>query len=82
MRSAVERQLEIIGEALGKAAEDDPSLNDRIRELPRIVGLRNRIIHGYGSVDDEIVWDVVQSKLGVVEGQLGALLQEKGGDIR
>jgi uncharacterized protein with HEPN domain len=75
LRSAVERQLEIIGEALSRAAEDDKTLIDRIPELPRIVGLRNRIIYGYDSGNDEIVWDVVQNKVGTLEEQIAVLFQ-------
>lgn len=63
IRSAVERQFEIIGEALGRAAREDSALADLMPEIPRIVGLRNRLIHGYDSVDDQIVWDIVQTKL-------------------
>jgi uncharacterized protein with HEPN domain len=63
IRSAVERQFEIVGEALGKAAREDESLVRSIPEIPRIVGLRNRLIHGYDNVDDQLVWDVVQTKL-------------------
>lgn len=63
VRSAVERQFEIIGEALGKAAREDESLARSIPDIPRIVGLRNRLIHGYDNVDDQLVWDVVQNKL-------------------
>jgi len=59
----VERQLEILGEALNRALADEPTLEKRIPEARRIVGIRNRIIHGYDSVDDEIIWDVVSSKL-------------------
>ena len=55
IRSAVERQFEIIGEALGRAAREEPALTDLLPEIPRIVGLRNRLIHGYDSVDDQIV---------------------------
>ena len=78
LRSAVERQFEIVGEALGRAAEVDESLENLLPELPRIVALRNRIIHGYDSVDDEIVWDIVQSKLPALEIQLRKLLKEVG----
>lgn len=63
LRSGVERQLEILGEALNRALADEPTLEKRIPEARRIVGIRNRIIHGYDSVDDEIIWDVVSSKL-------------------
>ena len=63
LRSAVERQFEIVGEALGRAAAMDETLVRLIPEIPQIVGLRNRLIHGYDSVDDQIVWDIVQTKL-------------------
>lgn len=46
LRSAVERQLEIIGEALGQAANEDEELEEKIPAIPRIVALRNRVIHG------------------------------------
>jgi uncharacterized protein with HEPN domain len=48
---------------LGRALRTDPELEMRLPEIRRIVGLRNRLIHGYDSVDDEIVWDVVQAKV-------------------
>ena len=67
LRSAVERQFEIIGEALAQASIVDSTLPDRFPELRRIVALRNRLIHGYDSVDDEIVWDIVQFKLSVLK---------------
>jgi uncharacterized protein with HEPN domain len=60
-RSGVERQFEILGEALGRAELLNPSLSQSIPDIRRIVGLRNRIIHGYDSVDDEIIWDAVQT---------------------
>jgi uncharacterized protein with HEPN domain len=75
LRSGVERQFEIIGEALGRAAQDDDSLASRFPELRRIVGLRNRLIHGYDSVDDEIIWDIVQTKLPSLRQELSALLE-------
>ncbi len=74
LRSAVERQFEVIGEALTKAAITDASLYQKIPELPKIVGLRNRLIHGYDSVDDEILWDIVQTKLPVLKNQVAAWL--------
>ena len=63
IRSAVERQFEIIGEPLSKAARDEPVLSSRVPDIPRIVGLRNRLIYGDDSVDEEIVWDIVSTKL-------------------
>ena len=61
--AAVERKFEIIGEALGHAAREAPALVNAIPEIPRVIGLRNRLIHGYESVDDQIIWDLVQHKL-------------------
>ncbi len=42
----------------------------------RIVGLRNRLIHGYDNVDDEILWDIVQSKLGPLKARIDGILRE------
>lgn len=57
LRSAVERQLEIIGEALAQLARLDEELVARISEHRRIVAFRNILIHGYADVDDRLVWD-------------------------
>jgi uncharacterized protein with HEPN domain len=70
LRSAVERQLEIIGEALNAASKADKSLVYVIPDLPRIVGLRNRLIHGYDAVDAEIIWDVVKHNVPILVRQL------------
>ena len=77
-RSAVAYQLAIIGEALDKAVADDPTLHERIPELPRMVGLRNRIMHGYDTVDDAIVWDIVLTKVPGLEAVVAALLDDAG----
>lgn len=78
IRAAVERQFEIIGEALGKAARDEPQLGVRIPDIPRVVGLRNRLIHGYDSVDEQIIWDIVITKLPGLRTALRAELQRAG----
>ncbi len=63
LSSAVERQFEILGEALGKAARADAFLEITFPDLRKIVALRNRLIHGYDAVDHEIMWDLVTVKL-------------------
>jgi uncharacterized protein with HEPN domain len=75
LRSAVERQFEIIGEALNKAGAVETSLPARIPEFDRITGLRNRLIHGYDNVDDEILWDAVQSKLVPLKARIAGVLR-------
>ena len=74
VRDAVERRLGIIGEALSRAAVLEPALVDLIPELRQIVGLRNRVIHGYDAVDDEIVWDIVRNKLPGLQVRVAELL--------
>ena len=62
-RSAIERQFEILGEALNTVRREAPHFSNRIPEIHRIIGMRNHIIHGYANVNDAIVWDVVQSRI-------------------
>ena len=78
LRSAVERQLEIIGEALAQLARRDPALAGRITEHARIIAFRNILIHGYAEVDSRIVWDVVTTKLTTLRRGVEALLREAG----
>lgn len=77
VRSAVERQLEIIGEALGKAAKEEERLEDEIPALPKIVALRNRVIHGYDQVDADLVWDITQENVPQLKQQLQDLLPDQ-----
>jgi uncharacterized protein with HEPN domain len=76
VRDAVERRLGIIGEALNRAAVLESNLTETIPELRQVVGLRNRVIHGYDAVDDEIVWDIVKNKLPSLDAQVAMILQE------
>lgn len=66
LRSAVERQFEIIGEAVGKLATLDPQIVMNISDYRRLVNFRNVLIHGYADVDDHLVWDLIQTKLPVL----------------
>lgn len=74
LRSGVERQLEIVGEALNQAATLDRDLEDRIPELRAVVGLRNRLIHGYRDVDKVTVWTIVHDGLPDLMARLDDLL--------
>jgi uncharacterized protein with HEPN domain len=77
-RKAVEREFEIIGEALNRLTEADPVTAARIEDLNRIVGFRNRIIHGYDAVDDATVWGVAESHLPRLLQEVDALLRDAG----
>ena len=76
LRSAVERQFEILGEAFNQLSRLDPNMAEKIPDLPRIVAFRNILIHGYASVDDRLVWGVVESRLKPLLDVVAALLSE------
>ena len=78
-RDAVERRLGIIGEALNRAVASEPALAEQFPELRQIVGLRNRVIHGYDVVNAEIVWTVVQHRLPRLQERLADLLGDDNG---
>lgn len=57
LKRAIERNLEIIGEAMNRILKEEPLF--QINNARRIVGLRNQIIHGYDSVSDENIWGII-----------------------
>ena len=76
LRSAVERQFEIIGEALNQLSRVDPDLAACVPDLAELVGFRNLLIHGYAVVDDAIVWEAVITELPALHERLDELLGE------
>lgn len=74
MRSAVERQLEIVGEAMRAAAEIEPTLRADITGLDQIVGLRNRLAHAYASIADEVIWGIVEGSLPLLRREVRTLV--------
>jgi uncharacterized protein with HEPN domain len=74
LRSGIERQLEIFGEALNRFRKLDEHAAERIDDLPRAVALRNILVHGYATVDPMIVWGVLAERLNPMLVQLKALL--------
>lgn len=77
-RSAVERQLEILGEACTRLVKLEPTLIESAPNLKLAIDLRNRIIHGYDSVDDEIVYLTVKDDLKDLQAALLQLLKTRG----
>lgn len=73
-RRAVERNLEIIGEALSRVLKRDASV--AVSNARKIVDARNRIIHGYDTVSVEVVWGVVVRHLPVLRTEVAALLAQ------
>jgi len=71
-RRAVERNLEIIGEATNRIISKDPGFP--ISHTRKIIGLRNRIIHGYDVVSDELVWGIVVNDLPELKAEIAQYL--------
>ena len=68
LQVAIERELEIIGEALNRLYRvDEENIENRISEFGNIIGLRNIIAHGYDVVDVAIIWDVVRNHLPILK---------------
>jgi uncharacterized protein with HEPN domain len=74
LRAAVERQFEIIGEALTGLRRVEPTLAAQLPNAQQIIAFRNVPIHGYASIDDRIGWDVVQDDLPGLQAALTTLL--------
>ena len=74
LRSAVERQFEIVGEALSRLAKDDAPVAAAIPDHGKIIAFRNILIHGYATVDDRIVWGVIENHLRPLREAVRALL--------
>jgi len=79
LRSAVERQLGILGEACRRALDDTPDLHHRLPDAAVAVALRNRIIHGYDRVEHAIVLDTVHRDLPPLIGALERELASAAG---
>jgi uncharacterized protein with HEPN domain len=61
LRAAVERKFGIIGEALSQLLRCFPPYRDRITLVGDIIAFRNQIIHGYATVRDDMVWEIIQT---------------------
>ena len=75
----MERQFEIVGESLIQAIRNDPSLAELISNSSRIISFRNRLIHGYATIADEVAGGVPETNLPVLTREVEDLL-EKAGD--
>ena len=74
LRSAVERQFQIAGEALQKLLKRFPEVANQITDYRSIINFRNILVHGYDHVVDDVVWGVVQSNLPLLRKETEKLL--------
>jgi len=76
LRSADERQFDIIGEAMTRLMKRDQALAETFTDFRKIAGFRNQLIHGYDSIDDETTWSIIKMKLPVLQRELNHLLKD------
>ena len=76
LRSAVERQFVIAGEALSQLGKIDPATVERIPGARQIVSFRNHLVHGYQTIDDLVVWGVVMNDIAPLCAVVESLLLE------
>src|ERR1035437_5908582 len=72
LRRAIEREFEIIGEAMKRIENLDPTLN--ISSKKKIINMRNRVIHGYDKIDDELIWGTIIRHLPILKIEIANLL--------
>ncbi|OMQ13292.1 DUF86 domain-containing protein [[Flexibacter] sp. ATCC 35103] len=73
-KRAVERNIEIIGEAMNRILKENNEI--QISDSRKIVAVRNRIIHGYDSVSDEVIWGIVIKQLPILKAEVEKMLSE------
>ena len=78
LRSGVERQFEIIGEALSNALKIDSSFADSITDAKNIISFRNMIIHGYAAIDNARVWEIIKINLPGLHKEVEEILRKHG----
>ncbi|HUT22781.1 MAG TPA: HepT-like ribonuclease domain-containing protein [Sumerlaeia bacterium] len=75
LRSGVERQFQIIGEALNRLARADSETAGRIAQYRRIIAFRNVLTHGYDMIEDDVVWDTVMRDVPALLKTIQGLLE-------
>lgn len=81
IRSAVEREFILIGEALRRLSQVSPELFSRIQQARLIVDFRNLLTHDYSAIDDEAVYGIAITRLDPLIDDLKSLLLERGESI-
>ncbi len=76
LQAAVERKLSILGEAFAQLRAEDPATAERFSELRKIIGMRNRLVHGYDQLDLDVLWDATISKVPLLLKEVETLLKK------
>lgn len=78
LRSAIERQLQKMGEALAQLARTDRELAAQVPEHRQIIALRNVLVHGYATLDQHVVWRVVGGDVPALLAAVESLMARMG----
>jgi uncharacterized protein with HEPN domain len=77
LRSAVERQFEIFGEAMSRALRAEPDLGELIAATRGVVDFRNVVAHEYDALSPAAVWDIARNELPALARVVAAELQRR-----
>lgn len=75
LRRGIERNIEIIGEAMSQILKEEPTVS--ITNARKIVDTRNYVIHGYDSLTTDILWSIVVNHLPILKKEIEGLLNNK-----
>jgi len=78
LRSGVERQFGIIGEALNNALKMDPAFAEAITDIKKIIAFHNILIHGYAAINNARVWEIIKINLPVLYQEVQDILILRG----
>ncbi|MBW2963041.1 HepT-like ribonuclease domain-containing protein [Mesonia aestuariivivens] len=76
LKRAVERDLEIIGEAVNRILKRDPNFEKFISNAKAIIGLRNQVIHAYDNISDENIWSIIINHIPKLRKEVESLIAE------
>ncbi len=74
LKRAIERDLEIIGEAVNRILQRDSEFGNTITNARAIIGLRNQVIHAYDNISDENIWSILINHLPKLKTEVDALI--------
>ena len=76
LKRAIERDLEIIGEAVSRILKHDSLFENKISDAKAIVGLRNQVIHAYDNISDENIWSIIINHAPKLKKEVSKLIKE------
>jgi len=77
LRSAVERELMVLGEALYQLHQIAPEVAQQIDRWRSIIGFRHVLVHGYAALDLRTMWDAIKNDLPSLIQQIEPMLEEE-----